>query len=122
MIFAIFILATASPAFAQSAQTKQEKQTQKIKGKIKELGLGEKAKIKVKLYNDNTYQGYLKEANENDFVIVDASGNSNIVKYSDVRSLGGKNLSTGAKIAIAASAIGAIIFFAVFWAVVQNDE
>lgn len=122
LISVIFGLATVPMSFAQPSQTKQDKQSRKVKEKIKKLGTGERVKIKVKLYNDTTYQGYLKEANDDDFVIVDKGGGSTTVKYSDVKSTGGKNLSTGAKIAIAASAIGAIIFFAVFWAVVQNDE
>ena len=35
-----------------------------------------------------------------DTVVVDKTGNPNTIKYSDVKSLGGKNLSTGVKIAI----------------------
>lgn len=99
LIFSFFSL-QLTPAFAQDNQTKAEKKTAKVKEKIKKLGLGERVKIKAKLYNGNTYQGYVNEANEDNFVVIDKAGNPNSIKYSDVDSIGGKNLSTGAKIGI----------------------
>jgi hypothetical protein len=42
----------------------------------------------------------LSEANDEDFVVVDKGGNPNRLRYSDVDKIGGRNLSTGAKIAI----------------------
>lgn len=124
VFFAISLIAgtIVIPALGQTTQTDQQKKIEKIRTQVKKLGTGEKAKIKVNLNDATTYQGYVKESSQDDFIIVDKAGSSATVKYSDVKSIGGKNLSTGAKIAIAASAIGAVIFFAVFWAVVQNDE
>lgn len=83
-----------------SAQTKQDKKAAKVEEKLKKLGTGEKATVKVKLYNATTYQGYLSEANDEDFVVIDKGGNPNRLRYSDVDKIGGRNLSTGAKIAI----------------------
>ena len=100
LIAAIFSLSLATPVFAQSQQTDQQKKTEKVITKIKKLGLGERVRIKVKLYSDASYQGYVSQANEDDFVVVDKTGTSNTLKYSDVKSVGGKNLSTGAKIGI----------------------
>lgn len=106
LLFSIFTL-QLTPVFAQqNDQTKAEKKTQKIKEKIRTLGIGERVKIKAKLYNGNSYLGYVSEASEDSFIVVDKSGSSNTIKYSDVDSVGGKNLSTGAKIAIGAG-IGA---------------
>ncbi|MGB7202515.1 MAG: hypothetical protein WBD16_09630 [Pyrinomonadaceae bacterium] len=99
----IVLLFTMSGVFGSinlSAQTKQEKKAVKVEAKLKKLGTGEKAKVKVKLYNATTYQGYLSEANDEDFVVVDKGGNPNRLRYSDVDKIGGRNLSTGAKIAI----------------------
>ncbi|MBP6003268.1 MAG: hypothetical protein KA746_07525 [Pyrinomonadaceae bacterium] len=122
LVFSLINISLAGLAYGQVKLTGPEKKTEKIRSKVKKLGTGENAKIRVKLGDGTTYQGYIRESSESDFVVVDKTGSSTAVKYSDVKSIGGKNLSTGAKIAIAASAIGAIIFFAVFWAVVQNDE
>jgi hypothetical protein len=118
LIVAICCLSLSVPAIAQTSQTKQEQQTQKVKEKIKKLGLGERVKVKVKLYNDTTFQGYVKEANEDAFVVIDKLGNPNTAKYSEVKSVGGKNLSTGAKIGIGIG-IGAgavlLIIAALIW-------
>lgn len=122
IVFSLINISLPGLAYGQVKLTGSEKKTEKIRSKVKKLGTGEKAKIRVKLGDGTTYQGYIRESSESDFVVVNKTGSSTAVKYSDVKSIGGKNLSTGAKIAIAASAIGAIIFFAVFWAVVQNDE
>jgi len=97
LIASIFCVSLAIPAFGQ---TNQQKQTEKVKSKIKKLGLGERVKVKIKLYNDSSHQGYVSQANDDDFVVVDKTGNSTTIKYSDVKSVGGKNFSTGAKIAI----------------------
>ena len=99
-IVLILLASFSAPVFGQAQQTEQQKRAEKVKSKIKKLGLGERVKVSAKLYSDVTYKGYVSEANEDNFVIVDKTGNPNSIKYSDVKSVGGKNLSTGAKIAI----------------------
>ena len=100
VLVSVFCLTIASPVSAQQAKTKQEKKTEKIREKIQKLGVGENVKIKVELHNDTTYQGYLSQVNDENFLVVDKAGNPNTINYSDVNKVGGKNLSTGAKIAI----------------------
>lgn len=99
LIFSFFTLQT-SIIFAQTNQTKAEKKTLKVKEKIKKLGSGEQVKVKVKLYNENTYEGYVKESTEDNFVVMDKNGVSNTIKYSEVNSIGGKNLSTNIAIGV----------------------
>jgi hypothetical protein len=99
----IVLLFTITGVFGSinlSAQTKQEKKAAKVEEKIKQLGTGEMAKVKLKLYNKTSYQGYVSQANDEDFIVIDKGGNPNTLRYSDVDQIGGKNLSTGAKIAI----------------------
>lgn len=101
-----------NPALAQSSPTKQEQKTAKVKEKIKKLGIGERTKIKVKTYGGTTYQGYVSAANDDDFVVADKNGDPNTIKYADVDKVGGRNLSTGAKIGIGiAIGVGAVIAF-----------
>lgn len=89
-----------SPIAAQENLSLQVKKGEKIREKIKKLGTGELVKVKVKLNNETSYQGYISNSNEEAFVIVDKEGKLNSIKYSDVKSISGKNLSTGVKIAI----------------------
>ena len=122
LIIGAIVLSSGKAILAQDNQTKQEKQTAKVKEKIKQLGLGERVKVSVKLYNETSYIGYVSQANENDFVVVDKTGNSITIKYADVKSVGGKNLSTGAKIAIGIGiGVGATILFLAILFASLND-
>lgn len=119
----VFLLLTLSGIFggaSLSAQTKQDKKTVKVEEKLKKLGTGEKAKVKVKLYNATTYQGYLSATNDEDFVVIDKGGNPNTLRYSDVDKIGGKNLSTGAKIAIGVG-IGLAVIIAIIGIQIRNE-
>ncbi len=100
LIGAVFCFTNGTASFAENQQTDQQKHIDKVRTKIKKLGLGERVKVSVKLVNDSTHKGYVSQANEDDFTVVDKTGHSNIIKYSDVKSVGGRNLSTGAKIGI----------------------
>ncbi|MFN0140515.1 MAG: hypothetical protein ACKVQW_10590 [Pyrinomonadaceae bacterium] len=117
----IFLILTMTGVFggvsvlAQTKPTKQERKSAKVEEKLKKLGIGEKAKVKVELYNATTYQGYLSEANDEDFVVIDKGGNPNRLRYADVDKIGGSNLSTGAKIAIGIGiGIGALLILAAY--------
>lgn len=123
-MFSFFAYSSATHGLAQSVQTKQEKQTAKVKERIGKFGSGDRARVKVKLFNDTLYQGVVREANEDDFVVVDKLGNPYTVKYSDVKSINGKGLSTGAKIGIGiAIGVGAVIgFIAIIFAAAYHDR
>ena len=124
LIAVLFCVSLASPVSGQISQTNQQKKTEKVKAKIKKLGVGEKVKIKVKLYSDASYKGYVSQANEDDFVVVDTTGNSNTIKYADVKSIAGKNLSTGAKVAIGVGiGVGATLLtlYLIFLHITENN-
>jgi len=100
MAISVLAYASAVPARAQTDQAKRDRKAAEIKAKIGKIGTGEKARVKVKLYDNTRYEGHLREVNETGFVVVTKEGASHNVNYSDVKSLGGRNLSTGAKIGI----------------------
>ena len=100
ILASIVALFCPSGLVAQTAQTKQEQKTAKVKDKIKKLGLGERVKITVKLNDETSYKGFVREANDDNFVVVDKVGSPHIVRYDEVKSVAGHNLSTGAKIGI----------------------
>lgn len=122
VILSFLMLTVSAPVFAQTKPTKQEEKAAKVKEKIRKLGIGERVKLKVKLYDKTKHEGYVKEANEGDFVVTDKVGNPHIIKYSDVDSVSGRNLSTGAKIAIGIGiGVGATILALVLIFASLND-
>jgi len=99
-VFAILTLGQPAALFAQSTDAKRIEKTNQVKEKIGKLGTGRSAVVKLKLYNDTEYKGYVARSGDDDFDVIDTGGGPHTVRYDDVRSIGGKNMSTGAKIAI----------------------
>lgn len=121
LISAVFFgIASTVPLLAQTTQTKQEQKIENLKSEIKKRSL-DRDTIKVKLYSGTTYKGSVSQANDVNFVIIDKTGASHSVNYADVNSIGGKGLSTGAKIGIGA-AIGAGAVLAVLGIIIASDN
>ena len=88
-------------ALAADAKAKEAAFTEKVKAAIEKLGTGPSAQVEIKLRDKSKLKGYIKEANEERFVLVSAAtGDSTEVAYPQVKQVKGNNLSTGAKVAI----------------------
>ena len=102
----------AIPAYASSKEETRARFAEKVKEGIGRLGTGPEARVEVKLRDGKKLKGYISEAGENSFVIVEAkSGAASTVPYSQVKQVKGNNLSSGAKIAIVVGAFAAVIIF-----------
>ena len=121
VLFSMFLVSSQIPFLAQSDSKKNEKKIEKIKQKINKLGTGENVIIKVKLYTDTTYQRYLSQVGADNFVVVDKTGNQITINFADVDSIGGKNLSTGVKIAIGVG-IGFGAMLLIFYLIYLNNN
>ena len=94
---------------AKPSSDKEERQLEKLKAGIHKLGIGPDARIKVRLKDKTEISGYISEAGEDSFVVVDAAtGKSKIVAYPQVAQAKGNNLSSKAKLAITLVVVGAI--------------
>ena len=93
-------------AHADSKEAKATRFAEKVKAGIAKLGTGADARIEVKLRDKTKLKGYVSEAGENSFVIVDEkTGASSTVTYPQVKQVKGKNLSTAAEIALGVGVI-----------------
>ena len=73
----------------------------KVKAAIAKLGVGSDARVEVRLRDKTKLKGYVSEANENGFVVVDEkTGVATQVTYPQVKKVKGKNNLSGEKIAI----------------------
>ena len=89
------------PAKAESLQDKEAKQVEKIRENIRKLGTGPEAKVEVKLKSNRKLKGFIKEAEETSFVVVEGkTGAVSTVAYSEVKEVKGSNRLTAAKIGI----------------------
>jgi hypothetical protein len=102
-------MAGTLPAYADSKAEKEARFAEKVRQGVRRLGTGETARVEVRLRDKTKLNGYISEAGENNFVVVDASGASHTVAYPQVQKVKGNNLSTGAKIAIGVAVVAAIL-------------
>lgn len=96
------------------AKTKEEKLAERVKTGISKLGTGQNAKIKIKLKDGTKIEGFIAEAHDEKFVVMNSKTNQPVnVPYSGVKQVKGNNLSDGAAILIGVGvAILAIILLA----------
>ena len=94
-----------SVANARSKE-KETRFAEKVKEGISKLGTGAEARIEVKLRDKTKLRGYISEAGEDSFVVVDEkTGATSTVTYSQVKQVKGHNLSKAAEIAIGVGVI-----------------
>ncbi|MCI0389531.1 MAG: hypothetical protein MOB07_12310 [Acidobacteria bacterium] len=102
------------PVVAKSKTEKEAKQAEKVKASINKLGVGQSARVAVKLRDKTRLAGYISEVKEDSFTITDPdTGKATVVPYPDVAQVKGHNLSTGAKVAIIglSAAVAVLAFF-----------
>lgn len=104
-------LASVTPASAKGREEdKQAQRAEKVKAGIAKLGVGEMARVKVKLQDGTKLEGYVSEVNGENFVVKDTKTGAVVtVAYPQVKQVKGNNLSTGARIAIGVGIIVAVI-------------
>src|SRR5688572_26353438 len=98
-----FLLGVAGPtlAYAGSKEEKATRFAEKVKAGISKLGTGPDARIEVKLRDKTKLKGYISQAGEDSFVVVDEkTGATSTVTYPQVKQVKGNNLSTAAEIAL----------------------
>ncbi len=119
----LLMLASTPVAAATSKEEKAAAHAAKVKTEIAKLGIGPDARIAVKLRDKTKLSGYVSQANADSFVITDLkTGASTEVPYPNVTQAKGKNLSTGAIIAItAAVAAGVTLLVLVILAYTLGD-
>lgn len=80
----------------------------KVKAGIAKLGTGTDARVELRLRDRTRIKGYIKEAGEDSFTVVDdKTGIESVITYPQVGQVKGNNLSTTVKVVIT---IGVIVF------------
>ncbi len=101
-----FLLSVAGLRLAYAGPNKETRFAEKVKEGISKLGTGVEARIEVKLRDKTKLKGYVREAGEESFVVVDEkTGASSTVTYAQVKQVKGNNLSKAAEIAIGVGVI-----------------
>ena len=101
-------------AASVNAATKGEdeaRSAERVKTEIARLGTGPDARIEVSLRDKTKLKGYISEADETHFAVVNPkTGTTTMVAYPQVQKVKGNNLSTGARIAITIGVVIGVLF------------
>ena len=105
-----------SSVHARSNEDKEARFVEKIKDGVSKLGTGEASRIKVRLKDKTKVEGYISEADDVSFVVVNAkTGYATRVAYPQVKSVKGNNHSTAVDIAIGVGIVAAVLLMTLFY-------
>ena len=110
VILLAFTLIGHRQVVASSKAEKDARYTEKVKAGILKLGVGEQARVTIKMRDKTKLVGYISEVRDDHFVVTDTNSSSTVtIPYTDVSVVKGNNLSTGAKVAIGVGIAVAVI-------------
>ena len=97
----VLLLNVIGVSSAHSQEDKQARAIEKVRENVRKLGVGEAARVEVKLLDGRKIKGYIRETNEDSFVVVDAKTSAAAtIDYSQVKQLKGKNRLTATKVGL----------------------
>lgn len=94
---------------ANANEEKEAKFAAQVKSAVLKLGTGTEAKVQIKLKDGTKYKGYISEANQDNFTVVDAKMNKNTIPYSQVKQVKGRNNLTGDTIIVITGFVLAVL-------------
>ena len=111
-LLAVLLLQTAF-VHQTFAETKEERFAGKVKTEITKIGIGQDAKVKLKLRDGAKIKGFISEIGDNQFSVTNTeTGQVTQVAYPNVKQVKGNNLSTGIKIAIGVAVLIVVVLIA----------
>ena len=115
---------TTEPSDNRQVEVSNTEQSEKAKAEVQRRGVGEKSRVKVKLRNNRREaKGYISHIDESSFQVTDQkSGQVSTINYVDVQKIGGRGLSTGAKIGIASAVVAGVIIGGILLSLALSGE
>lgn len=96
----------AAPLFATQADD-DARAIEKVRQEVAKLGLGEKARVTVRMKNGTKIKGFISQAGANDFTVRDRkTGNPTTILYSDVAKLDDNRGGSALRNTLVAVAVG----------------
>ena len=97
-------------SLARGVAGEEARDAARVKTLVARLGVGESARVEVKLRDKTKLKGYVSEAGAEAFTVVgEKNGAAVVVPYTSVKQLKGHNLASGMKIALTTVAIISLV-------------
>lgn len=122
IMFSIVLVSLAFAAISP-AQSASDDRAEKARQAAATIGTGEKATVEVKLRDGTKLNGYIASASADSLTLMEKSGASRTVPFSDVDQLKRRRggLSTAAWIGIAAAAAGGAVLIGIISIRCRNE-
>ena len=90
-----------TPVRAGAQVVAQTRNVEKVKESVVKLGVGEAARVELKLWDGSKLKGYISETGADSFTVASAqTGAVTKLNYADVRQIKGSNRLTAAKVGL----------------------
>ena len=100
-VIGLLLNLTCYSSVAASSPPKEMEFAEKVKAAIAKLGTGADARVEVRLRDKTKLKGYISEADENGFVVVnEKTGIATQAAYPQVKKVKGRNNLSGEKIVL----------------------
>ena len=112
MLSGLLLLTAFGYQGAGAQSLRDQRATEKAKSKVLKMGVGVNARVEVKLRNNTQLKGYISDADQDSFTVVESkTGSSKTVSYADTSSVkkAGSGLSAKTWIILGAAAVGAAV-------------
>jgi hypothetical protein len=101
LLVAVLTNVAANAVDAYSQDDQEARRIEKIKENVCKLGTGVEARVEVRLQDGRKVKGYIREATEDSFVVVEEkTGTATTILYSAISQLKGKTGLTAVKVGI----------------------
>ena len=112
MLSGILLLTAFGFQHVRAQGLNDQQAAENIRAKVQKIGVGGNARVEVKLRDSTQLKGYINDANQDSFTVVDKkTGASKTVSYAETSSVkkAGGGLSTKTRIILGAVAVGAVV-------------
>ena len=113
IMISVMLLLTAFGFKSVRAQSATDQQgADRIRARVQKIGVGQNARVDVKLRDGTQLKGYINDADQDSFTVVKSkTGSSKSVSYADTSSVkkAGGGLSTKTWIIIGAAVVGVVV-------------
>lgn len=124
LVWSLLLALTGAPSvFAKSKAENDAAHAAKVKAGIAKLGVGDAARVTVKLRDKTKLSGYVSDIGEDSFAVTDLkTGATTTVVYPAVAQVKGNNLSTGAVIAITVGVAVGVTLLVIYLLVTSGER
>ena len=116
MLSGMLLLAAFGFQHVRAQSATEQRDAEKTRAKVAKIGVGPNARVEVNLRDGTQLKGYIDNADQDSFTVVDKkTGSNQTVSYADTSSVkkAGGGISAKTWIIVGAAAVGAVVTWAI---------